>query len=168
MGMVPSGTKIKGACPLGTDVALLWTRNEKSREGEAMPKVIGIGRDRAACAPLKKNPRHLKGEARRKWNASLAVLSPEVATERQFDALTQYCEAWATYRRAIEALETTPMVVVNPKTGAETPSAWAKIRVESNKILFGLGLKLGLIPNGRDIPATDKTPTVSKFGGLLK
>ncbi len=113
-------------------------------------------------------PASSEGEAKTKWNACLKVLAPEVATERQFDALTAYCEAWATYRQAVEALETEPMVVVNPKTGAQQPSAWAKIRVETTKTLFSLGLKLGLIPNGKDVPATDKTPARAKFEGLVR
>lgn len=133
-----------------------------------MPKTIDIPRAKAACAPLRKNPRHLKGEARRKWNELLLVLAPEVATSRQADAITQYVEAWVTYRQAMEALESEPMVVINPKTGAQQPSGWAKVRVECSKTMFSLGLKLGLIPNGKDIPSTDTTPQASKFGGLVR
>jgi len=133
-----------------------------------MPKVLNINREKTACAPLKKNPRHLKGEARRKWNELMLVLSPEVCTLRQFDAVTQYCEAWATYRQAMEALENEPMVVINPKTGAQQPSGWAKVRIETTKTLFSLGLKLGLVPTGKDVPGSEKAPAASKFGGLLK
>ena len=133
-----------------------------------MPKVIGIGREKQALSSLKRNPRHLRGEARKKWNELLTVLAPEVATIRQSDAVTRYCIAWAAYLEAVNALATEPAVVVNEKTGAQQPSAWTKIRIEMDKTMFSLGLKLGLIPNGRDIPATDTTPTVSKFGGLLK
>lgn len=132
-----------------------------------MPKVVNIDRDKRACAPLKRNPRHLKGEARRKWNELLLVLAPEVATARQFDVITQYCEAWATYRQAMEELQHSPMVVLNAKTGAEQPSAWAKLRIETTKTLFSLGLKLGLVPNGKDVPGQEKAPAASKFGGLL-
>jgi len=133
-----------------------------------MPKRIDIPRGKQPCRPLSKGPRHLKGEARKKWNELLDVLAPEVCTIRQFDVITQYCEAWATYRQAVEALEHEPMVVLNAKTGAQQPSAWAKIRIETTKTLFSLGLKLGLIPNGRDIPATDTTPPASKFGELIR
>ncbi|WP_029458171.1 P27 family phage terminase small subunit [Solidesulfovibrio alcoholivorans] len=133
-----------------------------------MPKVIEVPRGKQACAPLKRNPRHLKGEAKRKWNDILAVLAPEVATERQFDVVTRYCIAWAAYMEAVTALETEPAILVNMKTGAAQPSPWTKIRIEMDKTLFSLGLKLGLIPNGRDIPATDTTPPASKFGGLVR
>ena len=68
-----------------------------------MPKVVNIHHEKQACAPLKRNPRHLKGEAKKKWNELLRILAPEVATARQFDAITQYCEAWACYRRCVEA-----------------------------------------------------------------
>ena len=133
-----------------------------------MPKTIDINRPKAACKPLKRNPKHLLGIARKKWNELLDILPPEVATERQADVITRYCLAWGDYISAIQALETEPLVIVNPKTGAQQPSAWTKIRIEMDKTLFSLGLKLGLIPNGKDIPATDKTPPVTKFGGLTR
>jgi len=133
-----------------------------------MSKVINVPREKASCAPLKRNPRHLNGVAKQKWKSVLSVLAPEVATERQFDVVTRYCIAWAAYMEAVTALESEPAVILNTKTGAMQPSPWTKIRIECDKTLFSLGLKLGLIPNGKDIPATDKTPPVSKFGGLTR
>ena len=133
-----------------------------------MPRVIDIDRNKADCKPLKRNPRHLQGEAKAKWNELLRVLAPEVSTERQFDVVTRYCIAWASYMEAVTALSTEPAIILNTKTGAAQPSPWTKIRIEMDKTLFSLGLKLGLIPNGRDIPATDKTPPVTKFGGLTR
>lgn len=132
-----------------------------------MPKVISLPKNEQACKPLRKGPKHLKGVARSKWNELMDVLHPAVCTMRQFDAVTQYCEAWATYRQAVEALETEPMVVVNPKTGAQQPSAWTKLRIETTKTLFSLGLKLGLVPNGKDIPGQQDAPARSKFEGLV-
>lgn len=133
-----------------------------------MPKLIEIEREKQVLSPLKRNPRHLRGEARKKWNELLTILAPEVATSRQADAVTRYCIAWDAYMQAVTALETEPAILINAKTGAAQPSPWTKIRIEMDKTLFALGLKLGLVPNGKDIPATDKTPPASKFGGLLK
>ncbi|TVM16689.1 phage terminase small subunit P27 family [Oceanidesulfovibrio indonesiensis] len=133
-----------------------------------MPKVVDMPKNPQACKPLKKGPRHLKGEARRKWNQLMDVLHPSVCTERQFDAVTQYCESWATYRQAVEALAHEPAVVINEKTGAQQPSAWMKIKLECHKTLFSLGMKLGLVPNGKDIPKTGDTPRAAKFDGLVR
>lgn len=132
-----------------------------------MPKAVNIPKAEQPCKPLRKGAKHLQGEARKKWNELMDVLHPSVCTQRQFDVITQYCEAWATYRQATAALETEPMVVVNPKTGAQQPSAWQKIRIETHKTLFSLGLKLGLIPNGKDIPGQQKPPARAKFEGLV-
>ena len=133
-----------------------------------MPKIVRIPKLEQPCKPLRKGPKHLQGEARRKWNELIDVLAPSVCTSRQFDAVTQYCETWAVYRQCVEALETEPLIVVNPKTGAQQPSAWTKLRIECHKTLFSLGLKLGLVPNGKDIPGTQKAPARSKFDGLLE
>lgn len=131
-----------------------------------MPKVVKIPKCEQPCKSLRKGPRHLQGEAKRKWNDLMDVLHPSVCTMRQFDAVTQYCEAWAVYRQAVKALETEPMVVVNEKTGAQQFSAWQKVRIETQKTLFALGLKLGIVPNGKDIPNQQEAPR-SKFEGLV-
>lgn len=133
-----------------------------------MPKQIETPRNTQPCRPLKTAPKHLKGEARAKWNELMRVLDPSVCTERQKDAIIRYCDEWAAYRRAVDALEHEPAVVLNVRTGAQVPSAWAKIRFDSSRVLFSLGLKLGLIPNGRDIPGQDKAPARAKFSGLVK
>ena len=132
-----------------------------------MPKVVEYPRNNQVCKPLKTPPKHLKGAARAKWNELMRVLHPSVATDRQKDAILQYCETWALYRQCCDALETEPAVVINQKTGAQQPSAWTKLRIESHKTLFSLGLKLGLVPNGKDIPGLPKAPRKSKFEGLL-
>lgn len=132
-----------------------------------MPKVVQIPRNDQPCKPLKGAPKHLKGEARAKWLELMRVLPSSVRTERQKDAIIAYCETWALYRRAVEALEVEPPVTINPKTGAQTPSAWAKLLLESRQSLYAMGLKLGLIPNGRDVPGREKAPARSKFDGLI-
>jgi hypothetical protein len=65
-------------------------------------------------------------------------------------------------------MEQEPAIVINGKTGAQQPNAWTKLRIECHKTLFSLGLKLGLVPNGKDIPGAQKAPTKSKFEGLLE
>ena len=132
-----------------------------------MPKTVNVPRNEQPCKSLKGAPKHLKGEARAKWLELMRVLHPSVCTERQKDAIIAYCETWALYRRAAEALETEPLVTVNAKTGAQTPSAWAKILLESRQSLYAMGLKLGLIPNGRDIPRQGEGKARSKFDGLV-
>ena len=132
-----------------------------------MPKTIPLPRNEQPCKPLGRAPKHLKGEARAKWNDILKVLHPSVCTERQRDAILQYCETWALYRECCEALETEPAVVINAKTGAQQPSAWTKLRIEAHKTLFSLGLKLGLVPNGKDIPKQGDGKARSKFDGLV-
>lgn len=133
-----------------------------------MPKVINIPRNEQPCKPLGRAPSYLDPVARAKWRELMKVLHPSVCTERQRDAIVTYCEAWSLYRRCCEALATEPAVVVNPKTGAQQPSAWTKLRIECTKTLFSLGLKLGLIPNGKDIPRQNQGPGRSKFEGLVK
>jgi len=132
-----------------------------------MPKIVDIPRNQQVCKALKAPPKHFKGEAKVKWNELMKVLNPSICTERQKDAILQYCETWAMYRQCCEALETEPAVVVNEKTGAQQPSAWTKLRIECHKTLFSLGLKLGLVPNGKDIPRQGEGKPRSKFDGLL-
>lgn len=132
-----------------------------------MPKVVDIPKAETPCKPLGRCPAHLKGEARTKWRELMKVLHPSVCTERQRDAIEQYCQTWALYRECCEALEFEPAVVVNSKTGAQQPSAWTKLRIEAHKTLFSLGLKLGLVPNGKDIPRQRDGKAWSKFDGLV-
>ena len=132
-----------------------------------MPKVVQIPRNDQPCKPLKTAPKRLKGEARAKWQELMRVLHPSVCTERQKDAILQYCQAWSLYVECVTALETEPAVVINAKTGAQQPSAWTKLRIECHKTLFSLGLKLGLVPNGKDIPRQGEGKARSKFDGLV-
>jgi P27 family predicted phage terminase small subunit len=118
------------------------------------------------CGPLKRNPKHLKGLARQKWNELLDVLPPEVTTARQADSLTQYAEAWALYRQVVEQMKDAPLVVES-KTGALSQHPLSKQRVELHKILFSLGSRIGVVPEAKYLPKGKGAASVGKFAGLV-
>ena len=116
-------------------------------------------------APLTRNPKHLTGEAKAKWNELLDRLPAEVLTHRHHDALTSYAETWAYYRDVVKQMEGQPLVIEG-KTGALVQHPLNKLRIDAQKLLFSLGCKLGAMPNPTRAGYKAASP-VGKFQGLV-
>lgn len=112
-------------------------------------------------------PRWLKGEARKEWRR----VAPElkrlgVLTSLDRAALAMYCEAWAWWLTAKQALEREGLTFTTP-TGSIKARPEVAIMNQAAKQAHALACELGLTPSSRtrlDAGDADADPTDRKYG----
>lgn len=122
------------------------------------PCIIGIGSPSI--------PDHLSDDAKTCMRQIVATMPPGTYTASDTYLLAAFGMAWATHRRASEALRVEPLLV-NGRRGNAVPSPWLRILNAQARLMATLGSVLYLDPRARlslNISA-DRPP--SPFSGLL-
>jgi P27 family predicted phage terminase small subunit len=128
-------------------------RPDRSNPGEVYPDL----------PPNLQPPEWLPEDAARKWSALAPILSRNgLLTECDLDTLALYCQTWARWRDAEDALSRDG-ATTTAQSGYQQVSAWVTIAKQCRADLLRLSDRLGLNPSARariasvpdDTPDTD-------------
>lgn len=111
-----------------------------------------------------KCPKHLRPEARERWNRIVKSMPPGFYTAADEALLAAYCEAWADHKMATEEITATPLLV----TAEGRMNPVLVIRNRAAQTMATLAGRLGLSPSDRTGLKSDTAATGSKWDGLTK
>ncbi|MBI1207494.1 MAG: phage terminase small subunit P27 family [Azospirillum sp.] len=129
----------------------------------------GSGRTPVAKADLPSCPTWLDAAAKKEWRRVVPELA-KLGLLARLDqaALASYCEAFATYAKAVGGLQDKGLIVVDAK-GNQKPSPLVKIANDAAQRIERLAKVLGLTPEARQRLKAEpaKPPASDGFDDLL-
>ena len=114
-----------------------------------LPPELGPVHD-VHVVPVPKPPRSLSKEAKKEWKRlapRLHVLGLLRAVDE--DALGMYCEAFATWRNALDETRRMGVVVANPGTGLPMVNPYCKLAFKVQRDMLKLLSEFGMTPSSR-------------------
>lgn len=126
----------------------------KLNRGEPVPSM-----DKPKC------PTHLSDSAKKKWRQLSEILySARLLTEIDGDALSRYCEAWATWVDAKKKVTASGMVV---KTALGNPiqNPYLSIANHASEQMNKIAVEFGMTPSSRSrisLPQGDNEPSLEE------
>jgi P27 family predicted phage terminase small subunit len=104
-----------------------------------------------AVTPSPRAPSWMDKEAKKEWRRLAPVLgSLGVLTETDTDALTAYCEAWATWKGATQKIREFGLVIKHPTAGKlPVVSPYVKIAHNAMTQMRALLVEFGMTPSSR-------------------
>lgn len=132
-------------------------------------------RNRKACQPQIRSaklscPRHLSTEARKEWKRIVALyreLRSPILNDLDRNALEVYCEAVATYRKAIAKVRETSEVYVSRNDNRPRKNPWLAVANEAAMQIRKYGELLLLDPVSRARASLAKPQEEKKTGMAL-
>lgn len=111
-------------------------------------------------------PAHIKGKARAEWERVVRSMPAGLYTSADVPVIAVYCQAWVTYRNALDLVEAEGMMSVGANG---QPAAHPAVAVMSKQaeIILRAADRLGMSPSARTRLEVRDKPPASKFDGLL-
>src|SRR5215471_10858612 len=95
-------------------------------------------------------PSHIVGPALERWNAVWLEVDRTRVTLKHVDSVALYCQAFATFTSASEAVNPFGPVVAKDKRAQVSP--YLAVRDNSMRVMMELGKTLGLSPDTVQVP----------------
>lgn len=115
-------------------------------------------------------PKHLQGEARREWNRiTKQLLAMGVLTEVDRAALAAYCQCWARWVEAEDAMrEPGFRMITTTDNGYPVVSPWLNVANAAMKQMLRFLTEFGMTPSSRSRVTVEKEQEADPFEEFLK